>query len=179
MDIGCGTGSTTKLLNQLNCDRIIGCDIDPKMIGFAKKYNKTAKMEYFVQDFGANWNQFDERLQRLAGKVSVIFTNYAMAWIWDKQTAAQNIARLLAPNGKFVANILYDGDIFQQLPTPERQKAFELVPYPTEQEFIGGWIMALKNAGLTKLDIDYWEPKIVMSEKLYVEGIIQYINKYE
>lgn len=172
IDIGCGTGSTTKLLNDLNCHQIIGCDIDPKMISFAQKYNRTVKIDYLVQDFGTDWTQLDDKLKQLAGKVSLIFTNYALAWIWDKQSAANNMAKLLAPDGLLVANILYDGDIFEQLPKAERQKAFDLVAYPSEQEFIGGWVMALRNAGLNKLDIDYWEPKIVMPEKLYLDEYI-------
>ncbi|XP_054166839.1 uncharacterized protein LOC128964284 [Oppia nitens] len=173
LDIGCGTGSTTKLLTQLNPNRIIGCDIDSKMVGFAQKYNKTSKIDYLVQDFGVQWDKLDSRVKQMAGKVTAIFTNYAMAWVWDKQCAAENIARLLAPDGIFVGNILYDGDIFQSLPESERLKAYELVPYPTEMEFMGGWLMALKNAGLTKIDVEYWEPKIIMSEKLYLD---EYIN---
>ena len=171
MDIGCGTGSTTRLLNDFQCDRIVGCDIDPKMIGFAQKYNSTDKIDYVVQDFGAEWDQLDPELRELEGKVSVVFTNYAMAWIYDnKHNAATNIQRLLAEDGIFVGNILYDGDIFKSLPPSERKKAFDLIPYPSEEEFVGGWVMSLKSAGLNRIELDYWEPKIIMSEDSYVNG---------
>jgi hypothetical protein len=146
------------------------------MINFAQKYNRTPNMDYIVQDFGVKWDQFDEILQKISGKVSVVFSNYAMAWIWDTDSCAHNIWKLLSPNGVLVANILYDGDIFQHLSPNEKKKAFELVPYPTEHEFIGSWISSLKKAGFDRTEIDYWEPKIIMSQKLYTEGIVLYFT---
>ncbi len=173
LDIGCGTGNMTKLLSQIDCDYIIGCDIDPKMIEFAKSNNSLPQTEYLVQDIGTVWENVDEKLKKLYGKVSVVSSNFSLTWIKDKQIeiAAQNISNLLSDDGIVVLNIVYDGDIFKRLSPEEKTKIEKLVKYPTEHELIGKWFTSLKNVGLNRIDIQYWEPKVIVSEKLYIEGL--------
>ncbi len=54
----------------------------------------------------------------------------------------------------------------------KKEKNFnEILKYPTEQKVIGRWVSAFKNAGLTKIDIKYWEPRSIYPQKYYFEGI--------
>lgn len=51
MDIGCGPGSSTKKLllpSFPNVKKLIGIDVLPDMIEFAKKNNASEKIEYYV-----------------------------------------------------------------------------------------------------------------------------------
>lgn len=175
MDIGCGSGNTAKLLSEeLKYERIIGIDIDTDMIEYAQNYNKIENTEYIVQDICADWILWDQNLKKLAGKVSVIFSNYTLHWVKNIERAAKNISKLLAINGMIVTDVLYCGDIYRNVTDDERKKLDQILKYPTEQEVIGRWISAFKNAGLSRIDVKYWEPKSIYPEKYYIEGLFNF-----
>jgi SAM-dependent methyltransferase len=179
LDIGCGSGNTAKLLSdELKYDRIIGVDIDPNMIEFARINNQIENTEYIVQDITNDWSLWDEKLKKLAGKVSVIFSNYCLHWINDIERAAINISHLLSNTGIILVDVLYCGDIYRNVSNEERKKFNEILKYPTEQKLIGRWVTAFKNAGLTKIDIKYWEPKSIYPQKYYFEGIFSKNDKH-
>jgi SAM-dependent methyltransferase len=172
LDIGCGSGNTAKLLSdELKYDRIIGVDIDPDMIEFARINNQIENTEYIVQDISNDWDLWDEKLKKLAGKVSVIFSNYCLHWINDIERTAINISHLISNTGIIVVDVLYCGDIYRNVTNEERKKFNQILKYPTDQKVIGRWITAFKNAGLTKINIKYWEPKSIYPQKYYFEGI--------
>ncbi|CAG2120424.1 unnamed protein product [Medioppia subpectinata] len=181
MDIGCGPGNTAKLLaKELNPEHIVGVDIDSDMIAFAKQHNAMANTDYYVQDISQEWNQWDKSLQKLAGKVSVIFSNYALHWVPESEIAAQNMAKLLSNNGIIVIDILYCGDIYRNAGTADRRVELERrLRYPSEQEVIGQWVTAFKSAGLNRIDIKYWEPKSIYPVKVYDEFIQWPVNWFK
>jgi len=173
LDIGCGSGNTCKLLSeQFKYDRIIGVDIDPEMIKFAQINNKIENIEYIVQDIGSDWTLWDQNLKSLAGKVSVIFSNYALHWISDIERVAKNFSQLLSHNGIVVVDVLYCGDIYRHLSDDQRKISEKMLKYPTEQQMIGRWVTAFKNAGLSQIQVKYWEPKSIYPEKYYIEGLL-------
>ncbi|XP_054166836.1 trans-aconitate 2-methyltransferase-like [Oppia nitens] len=174
LDIGCGSGNMTKLLaDEIECDHIIGCDIDQKMIEYAKRENKKSNIDYLVQDIQRDWLDFNTELKDLKGKVSVITSNFALTWIHDIKTTAENLSHLISDDGLLVLNIVYDGDIYDRLEPNERLLAEKCLKYPTEEEMIGKWITCLKKSGFKQIDITYWEPKSIFNEKLYFE---EYLN---
>ncbi|CAG2177613.1 unnamed protein product [Oppiella nova] len=180
VDIGCGPGNTVKLLdNELKPEQIIGIDIDTEMISFAKQNNGLKNSEYYVQDIGADFDKWDQSLQKVSGKVSVIFSNYALHWVRDVETAAKNMSRLLSNTGIIVVDILYVGDIYRNVSVEQRAKYEQWLRYPSEQEVIGRWMSALKGAGLTQIDIKFWRPKCIYPEKVYDEFIQYPINWYK
>jgi SAM-dependent methyltransferase len=147
------------------------------MIEFARINNQIENTEYIVQDITNDWSLWDEKLKKLAGKVSVIFSNYCLHWINDIERAAINISHLLSNTGIILVDVLYCGDIYRNVSNEERKKFNEILKYPTEQKLIGRWVTAFKNAGLTKIDIKYWEPKSIYPQKYYFEGIFSKNHK--
>ncbi|CAG2169786.1 unnamed protein product [Oppiella nova] len=174
VDIGCGSGNMTKLYAEhIDSQRFIGCDIDPKMIDFATKENRKSNIDYVLQDIQQDWDRFSPELKALKHRVSVITSNFALTWVKDIRTASQNISNLIANDGFVVLNIVYDGDIYDRLDPNDRILAEKYLKYPTEEEMIGKWINGLKKSGFSKIDIHYWEPKAVFTEKVYYE---EYLN---
>jgi hypothetical protein len=137
--------------------------------------NSLSQTECIVQDIGTVWEKMDAKLKQLYGKVSVVSTNFSLTWIKDKgiETAAQNISNLLSDDGIVVLNIVYD-DIFKTLTQEKKTEIEKLLKYPTEQELIGKWLTSLKKVGLNKFHTQYWEPKTIVNEKLYIEGLKVY-----
>lgn len=171
MDIGCGPGNTAKMLaKMLSPERIVGLDIDAQMIGFAKENNAMPNTEYHCQDISADMSEWSEDLRQLCGKVSVIFSNYALHWVKDVERTAHNMARLLATGGQIVVDILYVGDIFHRLRPEERQQYEQWLSYPSEQQVIGRWVTAFKSAGLNHIELKYWKPTCIYPLKLYFDG---------
>ncbi|CAG2103941.1 unnamed protein product [Medioppia subpectinata] len=181
MDIGCGPGNTAKLLaKELNPEHIVGVDIDRDMIAFVKQHNAMANTDYYIQDITQEWKEWDKSLQKLAGKVSVIFSNFTLHWVRESETAAQNMSKLLSNNGIIVMNILYCGDIYRNAGTDDRRAQLERqLRYPSEQQLIGQWVTAFKSVGLNRIDIKYWEPKALFPVNVYNEIIQMYINWYK
>lgn len=161
----------TRLLSrEIECRRIVGIDIDKEMIGFANRVNKEPNIEYVVQDIQQSWNQFCPELRALEGQVSVVTSNFALTWIKDIRTTSENISRLVRDGGHVVFNLVYDGDIFDRLSPEKRSMMERILKYPTEEEFIGQWVNGLKRAGLTKISIEYWQPKTIYDEEEYHNG---------
>ncbi|CAG2104156.1 unnamed protein product [Medioppia subpectinata] len=180
MDIGCGPGNTAIMLaKELNPGHIVGVDIDPDVIAFAKQHNAMANTDYYIQDITQEWNQWDKSLQKLAGKVSVIFSNFTLHWVRESDTAAQNMAKLLSNNGIIVMNILYCGDIYDTAGADKRAELERQLRYPSEQRVVGQWVTAFKSAGLTRINLKYWEPKCIFPANAFNEMIQLYINWYK
>jgi hypothetical protein len=158
----------TKLLSKIDCDSITDRNI-------IESNNSLSQTECIVQDIGTVWEKVDEKLKQLYGKVSVVSTNFSLTWIKDKgiETAAQNISNLLSDDGIVVLNIVYD-DIFKKLTQEKKTEIEKLLKYPTEQELIGKWLTSLKKVGLNKFHTQYLEPKTIVNEKLYIEGLKVY-----
>ncbi|XP_054155695.1 trans-aconitate 2-methyltransferase-like [Oppia nitens] len=107
VDIGCGDGSLTKLLaNQLAHNQLIGIDCVTDMISYARKHNSlmiddkhdnnNRIIEYVVQDMSVDWPAMCPRIRQLESRVDLIFSNYALQYIPDKQKLMQIFDRLLA-----------------------------------------------------------------------------------
>ncbi|CAG2105553.1 unnamed protein product [Medioppia subpectinata] len=114
MDIGCGPGNIAKVLaKELNPDHIVGLDIDPNVIAFAKQHNAMANTDYYIQDISQEWNQWDKSLQKLAGKVSVIFSNFTLHWFLTDSTGNEDIDNILR---ELIIKYFETQNIVKQLP---------------------------------------------------------------
>ncbi|XP_054155699.1 uncharacterized protein LOC128954156 [Oppia nitens] len=152
VDIGCGDGSLTKLLaNQLTHNQLIGIDCVPDMISYARKHNNTIDgkdnpnnhiIEYVVQDMSVDWPAMCPQIRQLESKVDLIFSNYALQYIPDKQQLMQTFSRLLSTGGTVFANIFLYNDLNKKLlingPTNRRQQR-----YQTIAEQIANWKQCL------------------------------------
>ncbi|CAG2166272.1 unnamed protein product [Oppiella nova] len=156
LDVGCGSGNVTALLNQrISCDKLVGLDIDMRMIKFAKTNYNSPKVSYVVQDISAEWHQLDPTLKELEGKVSLIFSNRVLHWIENKTTATKNLYRLLAPNGKLYTNITTLWDLFDDLVSNEKTEIEKLIKIPSKDEQIANWRTAFAESGFKDIDIEF------------------------
>lgn len=161
----------TKLLSQeIQCKRIIGCDIDKDMIKFAESYNKESNIDYVLQDITQEWDQFSPELRSLEGRIPVVTSNFSLTWIKDIERAADNISRLVSDEGHVVVNLVYDGDIFNQLDPLKRSLMEKILKYPTEEQFIGQWVNSLKRSGLKRISIEFLDETSVYDEAEYHNG---------
>ncbi|KAL1418475.1 hypothetical protein MTO96_005718 [Rhipicephalus appendiculatus] len=99
LDVGCGTGDFTRdflLPCSLPCEKIVGVDINPEMIEYARRNYAHEKIEYRlldidsdVADFITHYGQFDR-----------VYSFYCLQWLQDPGAALKNIASLLSPGGQ-------------------------------------------------------------------------------
>lgn len=136
LDVGCGSGRVTHLLDsRLHCRKILALDIDLKSIKYAANHYASPRISYMVQDIALPWNQLDPKIQSLEGKVDLIFSNRMLHWVENKHLAIANFYRLLKPNGgSFYANITTLWDLFYDLDEEEKAKYDKLLHIPTEEE---------------------------------------------
>ena len=91
LDIGCGTGNYTKLLNKkFSAAQIRGVDISPGMIAVAKKKMPCDKIDFIVAD--AEEIDFKE-------KFDIISSNVSFQWFTDLETALFRYSKLLNKHG--------------------------------------------------------------------------------
>lgn len=98
MDLGCGTGYVTgKLLEQTNIDKITAVDIAPGMLELSR------------QRYGdeVDWLLADAQSMAVAGAShAAIISSLAIQWCADLPALFSNMARVLQPDGEFVASTL-------------------------------------------------------------------------
>ncbi|CAG2179584.1 unnamed protein product, partial [Oppiella nova] len=113
LDIGCGTGRETELLAQrVTHRRVVGVDIDPQMVEFADREHKSVDtIEYWTVDMSLSWDELPDRIRRLEGRVSLVFSNGALQFIRNADQLMAVLRRLLAPNGVIMAHLLATPDV--------------------------------------------------------------------
>jgi trans-aconitate methyltransferase len=99
LDIGCGTGQLTNEIGA--CGAIVtGLDASPEMVAQARQnypQHRFLLASVTVMDFEA---EFD-----------AVFSNAALHWILDAQTAANRMAQALRRGGRFVAELGGRGNV--------------------------------------------------------------------
>jgi SAM-dependent methyltransferase len=157
VDVGCGSGNVTTLLNQrISCEKLVALDVDTKMIKFAKTHYPAANVAYVEQDIGVEWNDLDPKLKDLEGKVSLIFSNRVLHWVEDKKNAAKNLYRLLSPTGKIYTTVTTLWDLFHDLVPEEKNKIDKILKIPTEEEQIETWRKAFTESGFHNIEIEFF-----------------------
>ena len=153
LDIGCGSGNLTTFLSEIpRVKHVIAIDFYPNMIEFAEKYNNRNSIQYLAQDFSQEWNELSPELKQFEGKISVIFSNYCLHWIYTKrQNVVKNMYRLLAKNGRIYTNICC-------FPPSSISNSIIwhicnfFLPIPTEQTQELEWTSSFESVGLEIID---------------------------
>ena len=93
LDLGCGTGNLTAVLAEKvgPTGRVLGIDPDRERINFATK-NDTSANASFIQ---ADGETFPE------DKYDLVFSNYVLHWIEDKEAVFKRVHANLRPGGQF------------------------------------------------------------------------------
>jgi trans-aconitate methyltransferase len=99
LDVGCGTGQLTARIAETGA-KVVGLDSSPEMIGQARQnYPKIS----FVME-SVTQMTFD-------GEFDAIFSNAALHWVLDADTAASAMSRALRKGGRLVAELGGRGNI--------------------------------------------------------------------
>ncbi|KAG8323375.1 hypothetical protein J6590_006386 [Homalodisca vitripennis] len=101
LDVGCGPGDVTAevLYPYLpSSARLVGVDINPKMVEYANKKYSSRSINFKQLDFSTKniTEVFHERT------FSKLFSFYCLHWIQDQQQTAKNIWSVLQPGGQFL-----------------------------------------------------------------------------
>jgi SAM-dependent methyltransferase len=93
LDVGCGTGVITEEMAARCKGQVIGMDIDPAMIAFARPRGSQA--EYRVGD--AHQLDFPD------GHFDVVACHFLLMWLSDPALAVREMARVTRPGGAVLA----------------------------------------------------------------------------
>jgi trans-aconitate methyltransferase len=91
IDLGCGTGNLTAQIADSGAE-ILGIDRSPEMIGQARQ--NFPKLRFLLADAAS----FE-----VPNPADAVFSNAALHWVTDAESAVKCIARALRPGGRFVA----------------------------------------------------------------------------
>jgi ubiquinone/menaquinone biosynthesis C-methylase UbiE len=92
LDLGCGTGFTSKLLSDENLN-VVGLDISEHFIK-SKKYYESDKLNYIVGDLTL--------LPFQNGSFDIVGSNDVIEHILDVDKALKEMIRVVKPNGKII-----------------------------------------------------------------------------
>ncbi|CAG2169307.1 unnamed protein product [Oppiella nova] len=189
LDIGCGSGNITQTIGDiLKVKQIYGIDVDKEMIGFATQNHCKPYIQYFAQDFGADWDVLTPELRALEGKVDLIFSNHCLHWIVNKQNVVKNLYKLLRKGSKFYANIYWISDLYMDLTGEEKavhEKEFLKIPSKDTQFDI--WHKLFKINGFDVISHQFLHKDVVFEFDFFKEHILplttsirkQYFVNYE
>merc|ERR1712176_765176 len=108
LDVGCGSGELTNKIHEAG-SFAIGIDADQNMI---EKATKTFPNPNFYQ---ADAAEID--LEKIGGgehePLDAIFSNAALHWVKDAESAVACMSKLLKPNGRFVVEFGGKGNVAQ------------------------------------------------------------------
>ena len=168
----CNTGADTILLSRLGANSVIGVDLVPENVFYAKK---------LASDLGVtNVNFVESDIMTLSenyeGKHDVVFTSEGvLCWLPDLNKWAENIKRLLKPNGYLY---IMDSHPFAMMldEVKLREGRYEIkYPYfcskPGMEECIGGYASEVKYG----VQAYFWTHKVsdiingLAAEGLYIE----------
>lgn len=112
--MGCGSGDVTidYILPILpkNFERLIGVDISEQMIRFAREQYPHPKIAFERFDLSI---ELEKQLLRQVEPVDHITSFYCLHWIQNQEKAAQNIYKLLKPDGDCLLVFLAQNPIFE------------------------------------------------------------------
>jgi len=132
VDIGCGSGNVTKILcKSLSPKKLLASDFDAQMVSYAKNNSSDERIEYFVQDISVPFENLDERLKNLEGKVDLVWSNRVLHWIPEelKERAVKTIARLLKPGGRSYVNLTIQRDLTEFSSDAEKKRNRQILQF--------------------------------------------------
>ncbi|MDD4950259.1 trans-aconitate 2-methyltransferase [Sulfuricurvum sp.] len=91
LDVGCGDGKITDYLSTLTSGKVVGIDLNPDMIAFAKKQFKRP-----------DFQQMDAQNILFEDRFDVVFSNAALHWAHDHDAVVQGIYKALKSGGKAI-----------------------------------------------------------------------------
>lgn len=113
LDIGCGSGDVTidfiLPILPVDFERLIGVDLSEQMVGYAREQYPHSKIAFERFDVSID---VDKQLLRNVEPVDHITSFYCLHWVQNQEKAAQNIYKLLKPDGDCLLVFLAQNPIF-------------------------------------------------------------------
>ena len=163
LDIGCGSGNLTVLLNKIKVNKIIGVDIDEKMIEFAEQNNigNNNNIQYLTQDLGLEWTDLRTELKEMEGKVSLIFSNQCLHWIYTKKdNVIKNMFRLLSKSGRIYSLVTCLPNPSDRIPNKFLSYIFgKFSAVPSKETQEKEWTESFKREGFQIIQYKYIDSK--------------------
>lgn len=140
LDLGCGTGGSTKRLIELGAKKVLGIDLSFKMIEIAESENNYSNIEFKVMSM----NDID----KLEEKFDLVVSSLAIHYIEDYNGLCKKVYNLLNNGGEFIfshghpmdsAPIL--GDYSDNFVMINDKKYFLLSDYNNEGKRISHWFV--------------------------------------
>lgn len=97
LDLGCGTGYGTSDLLHAGATEVVGVDLDPKSVRYARRRYKSPGLSFHVGDA--------QRLSAVKpdlGRFDVILSSNVFEYLEDLPAALDEVRRHLVPNGRFL-----------------------------------------------------------------------------
>jgi trans-aconitate methyltransferase len=156
LDIGCGSGNVTKMLSsRIPHKKMYAFDFDAQMVEYANETYNDGTIEYFVQSIDVPWDDLDERLKKLEGKIDIIWSNRVLHWIKDKKRAVNTIGRLLKKNGgRCYVNITLIRDLNEFATEEEKKENVKYISQPSHKQTLDNWTEYFNQCGLTKVSVN-------------------------
>ncbi len=138
LDLGCGTGHLTEQIAATGA-KIVGVDRSPDMIRQARE--KYPSLQFAVMD---------AREIRFAELFDAVFSNATLHWIKEPEKVVVEIAKVLRPNGRFVAEFGGKGNVGGLMAAVERvwHKLNLPTPDPWYYPSVGEYSSLLEKHGL-------------------------------
>lgn len=138
LDLGCGTGHLTEQI-AATAAKIVGVDRSPDMIRQARE--KYPSLQFAVMD---------AREIRFAELFDAVFSNATLHWIKEPEKVVVEIAKVLRPNGRFVAEFGGKGNVGGLMAAVERvwHKLNLPTPDPWYYPSVGEYSSLLEKHGL-------------------------------
>lgn len=127
LDVGCGPGDITRHglfpLLPKSTRKLVGVDLSPEMVNFAKQYHQDdPRISYYQLDIGT-----DNVPTHLLESFDHAFSFYCLQFVPDLRKAMTNIHRMLKQNGEIFVNLLsnvYLFDIYEKLANGDKWKLY-------------------------------------------------------
>jgi SAM-dependent methyltransferase len=150
------------------------------MVSYAKNNSSDERIEYFVQDISVPFENLDERLKNLEGKVDLVWSNRVLHWLPEalKETAVKTIARLLKPGGRCYVNLTIQRDLTEFSSDTEKKeidKYFNFVPHEKQ---MNDWRQYFHNSNLSQVNFEFTDKSWTYGSEEQREQAFSYIEGY-
>ncbi|TVX96517.1 methyltransferase domain-containing protein [Cohnella terricola] len=123
IDFGCGTGDLAARISGMGAE-VVGVDISPEMVERAR--SKFPNITFMCAD-GMGW--------RSEQSYDAVFSNAALHWMKEPETAIQSMTSGLVPGGRLVAEFGGYGNVSAIITAVEQT----LLSYEREEAFVMPW----------------------------------------
>ncbi|XP_006824517.1 juvenile hormone acid O-methyltransferase-like [Saccoglossus kowalevskii] len=105
LDVGCGTGDETKLIAEMdNVSSVIGVDISPQMIEYAKTQHVISKKVEYIQ---GDVCRLVEEHPQLSNHFTKVVSFSCFNWFENQKDALKNVSACLSDGGECAIHMSY------------------------------------------------------------------------